>query len=115
MASEMPSEPRSSMLSKLKGWAGLPTGPDGAVPKPIKAHVDPGLARQDSFPEICSTPSDVGIFEVAHTKCRDADGKFSWRKFFFEAPGSASPRAPAPSAVTGASAAAAAASDSSTQ
>ncbi|KAL4448269.1 hypothetical protein ABPG75_005488 [Micractinium tetrahymenae] len=106
MASEMPSEPRSSMLSKLKGWAGLPTGPGGSVPKPIKAHADPGLSRQDSFPEICSTPSDVGIFEVAHNKCRDADGKFSWRKFFFEAPGSSSPRAPAPSA--GASAAAAA-------
>ena len=50
MVSEMPSEPRSSMLSKLKGWAGLPTGPDGSVLKPIKPHADPGLARQDSFP-----------------------------------------------------------------
>lgn len=115
MASEMPSEPRSSMLSKLKGWAGLPTGPDGSVLKPIKPHADPGLARQDSFPEICSTPSDVGIFEVAHNKCRDADGKFSWRKFFFEAPGSASPRGPAPPAGAGAAAAAAAAGSSGTQ
>lgn len=30
--------------------------------------------------EICSTPSDVGIFEVAHNKCRGPDGKFSWKK-----------------------------------
>lgn len=112
MASEMPSEPRSSMLSKLKGWAGLPSGPGGNMPKPIKPHVDPGLARQDSFPEICSTPSDVGIFEVAHNKCRDEDGKFSWRKFFFEAPGSASPRAPAPSSPAAAGAAAATSSGS---
>lgn len=37
--------------------------------------------------EICSTPSEVGIFEVAHNKSLGPDGKFSWRKFFFEAPG----------------------------
>jgi hypothetical protein len=29
----------------------------------------------------------VGIFEVAHNKSLGPDGKFSWRKFFFEAPG----------------------------
>ncbi|KAI3426374.1 hypothetical protein D9Q98_008746 [Chlorella vulgaris] len=70
---------------------------------------------KDSLPEICSTPSEVGIFEVAHNTCRDANGKFSWKKFFFEAPGSASPHsgsgvagAPGAGAVTGAAAAAAA-------
>ncbi|PSC70426.1 spermatogenesis-associated 20 isoform B [Micractinium conductrix] len=105
-----PSAASGGLLGKLKGLAGLPA---------VKAHQEPGLQRQDSFPEICSTPSEIGIFEVAHTKCRGADGKFSWRKFFFEAPshpdtprGGATNGAAPPQMGTSAAAAAAAASGS---
>ena len=33
--------------------------------------------RQDSFPELCVTPSEAGIFEVPHMQ-----GGFKWKKLF---------------------------------
>ncbi|EFN56231.1 expressed protein [Chlorella variabilis] len=109
MSGSEPAQASSGTLTKLKSALGLQsTQPKG--PAPINTHKPTShssLTRQDSFPEICSTPSDVGIFEVAHNKCRNADGTFSWRKFFFEAPGR--PTTPRNGGGVGAAASAAAA------
>lgn len=44
-------------------------------------HARHDLHVADALPaEICSTPSEVGIFEVAHNKSLGPDGKFSWKK-----------------------------------
>lgn len=41
----------------------------------------PSCAQSLLLAEICSTPSDVGLFEVAHNKdLHGPDGKFAWRK-----------------------------------
>ncbi|KAI7840961.1 hypothetical protein COHA_005391 [Chlorella ohadii] len=93
-----------SITERLKQAFGLPSQ---TSPKPIKVPDHHGLQRQDSFPEICSTPSEVGIFEVAHNKSLGPDGKFSWKKFFFEAPGRSS-SGPTDMSGTAASSAAAA-------
>lgn len=56
----------------LKRLAGLSPG----ASKPLKvstAH----MARDDSIPEIVSSPTDVGIFEVGHQ-----GEKLTWKKFF---------------------------------
>jgi hypothetical protein len=58
----------------LKRLAGF-TSPAKAS-KPLKvstAHVE----REDSLPEIVSSPTDVGIFEVGHQ-----GEKLTWKKFF---------------------------------
>lgn len=108
MASAQPAGGSGSALDKLKGWVGLPA--IGGM-KPIQTQ--PGrLERQNSFPEICSTPSEVGIFEVAHNKARGPDGKFSWKKFLFEAPGRPDTPPRNGAATSGGAAAAAGASSS---
>lgn len=43
---------------------------------PLKVpHPSP---REQSVPELVSTPSDIGIWEVSH----EMRGKFSWRRLF---------------------------------
>ncbi|PSC67095.1 spermatogenesis-associated 20, partial [Micractinium conductrix] len=48
-----------------------------APPKPVQLS---SLLRGGGGGGDLLHPSEIGIFEVAHTKCRGADGKFSWRK-----------------------------------
>lgn len=69
----------------LKGMVGLgsPKAKDGpSQPKSINVQ------RQDSYPEMVSTPTDVGIWEVSHDM--PDGGKFSWSKLF----SSAQPKSP---------------------
>jgi hypothetical protein len=93
----MASQPsgNETKLGYLKGMFGLGAPPSTAqpsssatpppptsaaqsasAPKPIPAIKIPAQ-RQDSMPEICMTPSDVGIYEVPHMK-----GKFTFKKLF---------------------------------
>lgn len=52
-----------------------------ALRLPTMLHARHDLHVADALPaEICSTPSEVGIFEVAHNKSLGPDGKFSWKK-----------------------------------
>ena len=46
----------------------------------LRAAYAPPAMRPALPAEICSTPSEVGIFEVAHNKSLGPDGKFSWKK-----------------------------------
>lgn len=48
------------------------TGASASIPAPIK------VSRQDSMPEIVSTPTDIGIFEVSHENGRG----FSFARLF---------------------------------
>lgn len=64
----------------LRGVVGLgsPKAKDGtSQPKSINVQ------RQDSYPEMVSTPTDVGIWEVSHDM--PDGGKFSWSKLFSSA------------------------------
>lgn len=82
MSGEAAPQGDGSAMTRLKTALGLGGGGLGG-PKPVST-----LKRQDSFPEICNTPSEVGIFEVAHNK----PSGVSWMKYFFEAPGGSTPR-----------------------
>lgn len=57
----------------LKRLAGLSPGQASKPLKVSTAH----MARDDSIPEIVSSPTDVGIFEVGHQ-----GEKLTWKKFF---------------------------------
>ena len=57
----------------LKRLAGLSPGQASKPLKVSTAHMD----REDSIPEIVSSPTDVGIFEVGHQ-----GEKLTWKKFF---------------------------------
>lgn len=46
-----------------------------ASPKPIRTKVH----RDPSLPEMVSTPSDIGIWEVAHDLPK---GKWEWKRLF---------------------------------
>lgn len=92
MASQPSANDNGSKLGYLKGMFGLGAQPSSSAtpppptmtsaaqsasaPKPIPAIKIPAQ-RQDSMPEICMTPSDVGIYEVPHMK-----GKFTFKKLF---------------------------------
>lgn len=59
-----------------------PPPPACVLPMPSSLHPPPHPTHAWLLPtEICSTPSEVGLFEVAHNKAlHGPDGKFSWRK-----------------------------------
>jgi len=63
----------------LKRFAGLSrenAPKPGAVSKPMTVKTT-HLDREDSIPEIVSSPTDVGIYEVGHQ-----GEKLTWKKFF---------------------------------
>jgi len=46
-----------------------------AAPTPIRTRAE----RQDSMPEMVSTPTDVGIWEIGHGM---RTGQFTWKRLF---------------------------------
>ena len=57
-----------------------PAAPGTLVNSCLVAHLLRFHRTPTCRAEICSTPSEVGIFEVAHNKSLGPDGKFSWKK-----------------------------------
>lgn len=75
MSETKPGETTSSggLPEYLKRLAGFSRA-DGTKPLTVSTvHVE----REDSIPEIVSSPTDVGIFEVGHQ-----GEKLTWKKFF---------------------------------
>ena len=96
MSGSGPPAAGGGLTNYFKGMLGLPKSDSAsstgtqtpAMATPLK------IGRHDSAPELVSTPSDVGIWEVSH----EMKGKFTWKRLFqdprtFDAP---SPRETAP-------------------
>lgn len=69
--------------SSSTGWGAYLRGVVGLGSPKAKDGMSINVQRQDSYPEMVSTPTDVGIWEVSHDM--PDGGKFSWNKLFSSA------------------------------
>jgi hypothetical protein len=63
-----------STTSSQQQSTAVPSSAQASAPKPLNVG---HLRSQDSIPEIVSTPTDVGIWEVGHK-----GEKLTWKRFF---------------------------------